>query len=321
MTDQNIYKSNFIKLGVFEHPIYQFLKAIHLTMSSFSASSTVPVTLVTPTLPELIAQVQRLIAGHPDLDIVGLFSGLIRNHPKLQPFLARALEWTECRFTTAEEEVNLSSEITLASVQYVRTILEIPEGPFTFTVLRPGSTQGKLSRYNSDGRLLEVTPLGDFGTGQADRIDPTILDGVIAAVRAAGDAGIVLSESAAYCVTAGQHLRLGMPDISACPEYDPKTKPGVLAFVNAISKHCGEVGYTQIVVSNRNDQKRAGMTFTMVDGYVATNPEGERIVIDCGGGTYKLYYQNGATATHLGDVSYDQKLVIDELHAAAAATA
>jgi hypothetical protein len=255
--------------------------------------------------------------GFESLHQVYLVSGKIRGRPDLQERLvASATGSVEFDFTDGVREVLLSSAITLETVDYVRHKLNVPEGDFTFTVLRPGSTQGKWSRYNSNAVLLESGELGNFGTGALP--DESKLDGVIHHAQECGDAGILLSESAAYCCTSGSSIRLDGVDISTLPVYDPKTKAAVLAFVNAVSVRCAALGYTQMVVSNRNDQKAAGMRFTMVDGYIDTvNPTGERVVIDAGGGTYKVYHQNDLTRTHLGDIAYNQDLVLAELAAEA----
>lgn len=262
-----------------------------------------------------------------------LVSGKIRGRRELHDKLvawanARATGVVEFDFTTDDREVELSSAITLGTVGYVRAQLGVPEGDFTFTVLRPGSTQGKWSRYNSNAELLESDAMGDFGTGAGAGFDQSKLDGVIRHAQECGDAGILLSESAAYCCASGTSIRLDGVDISTLPqasEVNKKTgltgliaKPQVLAFVNAVSARCAALGYTQMVVSNRNDQKAAGMRFTMVDGYIDTvNPTGERIVVDAGGGTYKVYHQNGLARTHLGDIAYDQDAVLAELAAQA----
>jgi hypothetical protein len=250
--------------------------------------------------------------GHKSLHQVRLVSGKMRGRRELHgKLVASASGSVEFDFTDDDREVLLSSAITLETVAYVRGLFNIPEGDFTFTVLRPGSTQGKWSRYNSNGDLLESGAMGDFGTGSGDGFDQSKLDGVIHHAIGCGDVGILLSESGAYCCKSGTFIRLDGMDISTLPEYDPKTKAHVLAFVNAISARCAALGYTQMVVSNRNDQKAAGMRFTMVDGYIDTvNPTGERIVIDAGGGTYKVYHQNGLVRTHLGDIAYDQDKVL-----------
>ncbi len=287
----------------------------HLTMSDFIAT-TAPVS----ELSRLRDEVDTLIKGngiranYSALHKVYLVSGKIRNYPELQGDLALNTNGSLV-FTSGRLEVKLSSAITLETAVYIRRLFNIPENVnFTFTVLRPGSTQGKWSRYNSDGVLLEIGELGTFGTGQGADFDKSKLDAVIYHAQACGDVGTLLSESAAYCCTSGTHIQLSGMDISTTPEYDPKTKAHVLAFVNAVSQRCAEMDYSKLVVSNRNDQKAAGMRFTMVDGYIDTvNPTGERIVIDAGGGTYKVYHQNGLVRTHLGDIAYDQEKVIAEL--------
>ncbi len=255
--------------------------------------------------------------GYESLNKVYLVSGKIRRHPELQEKLKASVNGlVEFDFTDGEREVLLSSAITLETVAYVRHLFDVPEGDFTFTMLRPGSTQGKWSRYNSNAELLESGTMGDFGTGAGAGFLQSKLDEVVYRAQEHGDAGILLSESAAYCCTNGTSIRLDGTDISTLPVYDPKTKAPVLAFVNAVSERCAFLGYTQMVVSNRNDQKVAGMRFTMVDGYIDTvNPTGERIVIDAGGGTYKVYHQNGLVRTHLGDIAFDQDLVLAELAA------
>ncbi len=299
-------------------------------MSDFIAT-TAPVS----ELSRLRDEVANLIRGdgtradYSALNKVYLVSGKIRGRPELQGELALNTDGSLV-FTSGRLEVKLSSAITLETVAYVRRLFNKPEGDFTFMVLRPGSTQGKWSRYNSDGVRLEMDELGDFGTNQGADFDKTKLDAVIRHAQECGDVGILLSESAAYCCKSGTHIQLAGVDISTLPEaseVNKKTgqtgliaKPQVLAFVNAVSQYCGQmdesgkVRYSGLVVSNRNDQKAAGMRFTMVDGYIDTvNKTGERIVIDAGGGTYKVYHQNGLTRTHLGDVAYDQDAVLVEL--------
>lgn len=257
--------------------------------------------------------------GYESLHQVHLVSGKIRGFPELQGTLAlNTSDLVKYIFTSGRLEVKLSSAITLDTVAYARHVLGVPEGEITFLVLRPGSTQGKWSRYNSNGVLLESDELGDFGTGAGAGFDQSKLDSVIHHAIERGDAGILLSESAAYCCASGTSIRLDGTDISTLPVYDPKTKAPVLAFVNAVSARCAALGYTQMVVSNRNDQKAAGMRFTMADGYIDTvNPTGERIVIDAGGLTYKVYHQNGLVRTHLGDIAYDQDKVLAVLAAQA----
>ncbi len=285
-----------------------------LTMSDFTTTAN--------ELERLRDAVATLIRekGYELLPWFYLVSGKIRGRPELHDKLvASATGVVEYTFTTGDREVELSSAITLETVAYARHLLGVsPEGDFTFTVLRPGSTQGKWSRYNSNAELLESGAMGDFGTTQGADFDKTKLDGVIHHAIECGDVGILLSESAAYCCASGTHIQLAGVDISTLPVYDPKTKAPVLAFVNAISTRCAALGYTQMVVSNRNDQKAAGMRFTMVDGYIDTvNRTGERIVIDAGGGTYKVYHQNGLARTHLGDIAFDQDkvLAVLETHA------
>lgn len=283
-------------------------------------SDFIAITAPVSELSRLRDEVATLIRGdgtradYSALHKVYLVSGKIRGRPELQGELALKIDGSLV-FTSGRLEVKLSSAITLETVAHVRRLFNIPEGVnFTFTVLRPGSTQGKWSRYNSDGVLLESGELGDFGTSQGADFDKTKLDAVIRHAQECGDVGILLSESGAYCCKSGTHIQLAGVDISTTPEYDPKTKAPVLAFVNAVSQYCGEKGYSGLVVSNRNDQKTAGMRFTMVDGYIDTvNKTGERIVIDAGGGTYKVYHQNGLTRTHLGDVAYNQDAVLAEL--------
>ncbi len=275
----------------------------------------------TTELPRLLDAVATLIRekGYESLHQVYLVSGKIRGFPDLQGILAlNTSDLVKYIFTSSLLEVKLSSAITLETVAYARAQLGVPEGDFTFTVLRPGSTQGKWSRYNSNAKLLESGAMGDFGTGAGAGFDQSKLDTVVHHAQECGDAGILLSESAAYCCVAGTSIRLNGVDISTLPVYDPKTKALVLAFVNAVSTRCAALGYTQMVVSNRNDQKAAGMRFTMVDGYIDTvNPTGERIVIDAGGGTYKVYHQNGLVRTHLGDIAFDQDAVLAVLAAQA----
>lgn len=275
-------------------------------------------------IKDLNNSIDRLLQGdgtredYSNLFKVLLLSGEIRNYPELHGLFALRIDGSMV-FTSGALEVKLSSAITQDTVSYVRRLFNILEGDFTFTVLRPGSTQGKWSRYNSNGDLLESGELGTFGTGQGADFDKTKLDSVIRHTQECGDVGILLSESGAYCCKSGTHIQLAGVDISTLPEYDPKTKAPVLAFVNAVSQRCGELGYTQMFVSNRNDQKAAGMRFTMVDGYIDTvNPTGERIVIDAGGGTYKVYHQKDTMRTHLGDIAYHQIELIDELKAMAA---
>ncbi len=273
----------------------------------------------TTTMPELKHLQDAIIdlLSHTDysqLHKVYLVSGKIRNHPELQGELALRTEGSMI-FTSAALEIKLSSAITLESVDYIRRIFNILENDeFTFTILRPGSTQGKWCRYNNNGTLLESNELGTFGTSQGADFDVSKLDAVINRAQECNDIGILLSESAAYCCKSNTHIQLNGIDISNTSEYDNKTKANVLAFVNAVSKRCATLNYDKMIVSNRNDQKAANMRFTMVDGYIDTiNPNGERIVIDAGGGTYKVYYQNNLTRTHLGDIPYDQDMLLREL--------